>query len=378
MDGGLATLEMCSRQRSQSMDACEAIVMTVAVGALLSWVWHVRRHLSAFPMHPSETLVVAGELTTPAGCHDFNASCLPPCPTCQRLSRESCARCHGERGCKRRHHNRSNSLAAPRQLIRWLHFPKCGATFALSAMSYACASTIPTWHTVGMALRGGRIDVRMAHAINARGRKRGTRCDGRLLLPFDGHQPVSARDAGLVAMFRRPSQRLISAYLDNYHAWGLAGSARATIKQHAPTIAAFARFPGIAGCMAKMLSGHHCAADVDLSDGAVLRRALEVLRSGRFAFVGLTEEWQASVCLFHRMLPEAPPPMAAEFRQLGHSVNSHRALDWLPSSSVDGVYNESVLQGFVDFVDEAVYVEAARIFKRNMRVHHGGPAEERS
>ena len=52
----------------------------------------------------------------------------------------------------------------------------------------------------------------------------------------------------------------------------------------------------------------------------------------------------------------------------------NRSAWWLPSSSVDGVYNESVLQGFVDFVDEAVYVEAARIFKRNMRVNHGSMA----
>ena len=31
------------------------------------------------------------------------------------------------------------------------------------------------------------------------------------------------------------------------------------------------------------------------------------------------------------------------------------------------MYNESVLEGFVDEADEAVYAEAARIFRRNRR-----------
>lgn len=40
-------------------------------------------------------------------------------------------------------------------------------------------------------------------------------------------------------------------------------------------------------------------------------------------------------------------------------------MSWLPSSAADGVYNESVLEGFVDEADEAVYREAAALFNRN-------------
>ena len=216
-----------------------------------------------------------------------------------------------------------------------------------------------------MAIKGGRIDVRMAHALDARRARSGARCDGRLLLPFAGHEPVSARDlsrGGLVAFFRRPAQRLISAYLDNRHAWGLRASERSSLRTAAPTIAAFARYPGIAGCATKMLAGFDCAANVSLRDGTVLQRALTRLRSNAFAFIGIVEEWEASVCLLHRTLPGYSQPLIAAFRHLGHSVNSHRDIPWLPPSARDGEYNESVLEGFVDAADERVYQEARRLF----------------
>jgi hypothetical protein len=118
--------------------------------------------------------------------------------------------------------------------------------------------------------------------------------------------------------------------------------------------------------MAKMLAGYDCAAQIDLTDGQLLRAALGVLRSDRFAFVGLVEFWDASICLLHRTLPGASRPLVAEFRSLGHSVNSHRAIGWMPPSDTDGFYNESVLEGFIDVVDEAIYAEAEIIFRHNL------------
>ena len=134
------------------------------------------------------------------------------------------------------------------------------------------------------------------------------------------------------------------------------------------------RYPGIAGCVTKMLAGYNCAANVDMADGSVLGRALSVLRSPRFAFIGLVEEWGASICLLHRMLPGRTAPMAAEFRHLGHSINSHRGIAWLPESEADGMYNESILDGFVDDADERVYEEAAKIFRRHLQLHHTAEA----
>ena len=220
-----------------------------------------------------------------ATIHTINRALNPPAsttmpPACDRpkgeeamalrFSKHGCARCaRSQLPCR---DGSPNAAATARTPIRWLHIPKCGATLAVSVLSYACSNSLPDWHIAGMAIKGGRIDVRMAHALDARRARSGARCDDRLLLPFAGHEPVSARDlsrGGLVAFFRRPAQRLISAYLDNRHAWGLRASERSSLKSAAPTIAAFARYPGIAGCATKMLAGFDCAANVSLRDGTV-------------------------------------------------------------------------------------------------------------
>ena len=149
-------------------------------------------------------------LPAPTDCPDYNASCTRPCAACLRLSQNGCARCaRAHMRCTER-----PSKNATRRPVRWLHIPKSGATLAVSVLSYACFDALPPWHVVGMALRGGRSDVRMARALGARHGTRGARCSGRLLLPFDGHRPLSARDmqrGGIVTFFRRPAQRIISA-----------------------------------------------------------------------------------------------------------------------------------------------------------------------
>ena len=55
--------------------------------------------------------------------------------------------------------------------------------------------------------------------------------DGRKEKLFLDPAPATAdgppTDVRVATMFRRPAQRLISAYLDNYHAWGLPARERA-------------------------------------------------------------------------------------------------------------------------------------------------------
>jgi len=51
--------------------------------------------------------------------------------------------------------------------VRWVHIPKCGSTLGVSLLAYGCTPSHPAWHIVFMAIAGGSIDVRMAHAIDA-------------------------------------------------------------------------------------------------------------------------------------------------------------------------------------------------------------------
>ena len=290
------------------------------MGALLSLLrqnaWPC---VSVVRPHLSTSVLVVPEPTSQM-CPDYNASCITePCPACLYYARSGCNRC--SQGCARYPRSANSSNRAP---VRWLHVPKCGATFGLTVIRHACPE-LASWHTVYMALRGGRVDIRFSHAVGARHGSRGTRCAGRLRLPFTGHRPILPRDTDVVAIFRRPAQRIISAFLDNYHVWGLPGRERAAMKAAAPTIGAFARYPGVAGCMSKMLAGRECGSRLAAREAsAVLEKAIRFLRSKRLAFVGLSERWDESICLFHHTVGGGSMPVAAEFRRMGHSMNSKR------------------------------------------------------
>lgn len=65
-----------------------------------------------------------------------------------------------------------------------------------------------------------------------------------------------------------------------------------------PTVKDFINYPGLKSCMVKQLTGSKCATNVPV-DEARLAQAVDVVR--RAAFVGITDEWNDSLCLFHAM-----------------------------------------------------------------------------
>lgn len=65
-----------------------------------------------------------------------------------------------------------------------------------------------------------------------------------------------------------------------------------------PTVKDFINYPGLKSCMVKQLTGSECATNV-LVDEARLARAVDAVK--RAAFVGITDEWNDSMCLFHVM-----------------------------------------------------------------------------
>jgi hypothetical protein len=54
-------------------------------------------------------------------------------------------------------------------------------------------------------------------------------------------------------------------------------------------------------CMTKMLAGHYCA-EQGVEMTSYLIKLAEDRLINDFAFVGLTERWDESICLFHQML----------------------------------------------------------------------------
>jgi len=171
----------------------------------------------------------------------------------------------------------------------------------------------------------------------------------------------------VVGIFRQPSQRLLSAFRDGLHSTGF--QKEDSLAMHAEVQygtegaeARYARYPGIAGCTARMLTGGSCAESLwargdQPFDGGKARLKEAVLMVEKMAFVGLAERWDESICLFHRMF--------------GGKVNTGELANYHPGRGHTDKYNESLLDGFKDKVDEEIYSAAVSRFEGLLQKYVG-------
>jgi len=137
----------------------------------------------------------------------------------------------------------------------------------------------------------------------------------------------------IVSMFRQPEQKIMSAWTNCMASPGWeCGTPLDFARQAQGQTTRYLIFPA-----------KKDATRADLWDLAKKR-----LNEG-FAFVGLTEQWDLSVCLFH-----------AKF---GGPCSAIQLMDVDPTAAKNGTfYDTSGLQGWVDRQDGKVYAEAQRIF----------------
>jgi hypothetical protein len=218
-----------------------------------------------------------------------------------------------------------------RSAIRWLHVPKTGTSFISTLWSHGCS-------------RRGSIDLDV-HPYAGPGC--GECYDFALMrkYPFEAfcwpevfadlrtqHTPTDAEEArqlDVVAVFRAPDARIVSAFRNALHSSGFSQKQHSAMRtrclkkgwqqdlssQRAAALC-FARTPGITGCYTRLLSGGPCASpdDAEPADAARLSAASKTLEG--LAFVGLTEDWNETVCRFHRRFGSVP--------QQGEFLNRHR------------------------------------------------------
>ena len=112
-----------------------------------------------------------------------------------------------------------------------------------------------------------------------------------------------------------------------------------------------AHFPGLRGCMTKMVLGRQCAERFKLTI-ADLNEAKRVLRE-EFAFVGITEKWHESVKLFHEL----------------HGGKLHAdEMFGLFRTSPPAISNvKRALYNTYDYFDEELYLTALEVFEVQKR-----------
>jgi len=231
--------------------------------------------------------------------------------------------------------------------LAWLHIPRAGTSFANTLVSWSCprledGELVDSSYDDGAGSYTGSF-LRMHKS----------QCDDGFSI-CSGFEPITsstcnsweAHASHFVTMFRQPEQRIISGYYQFVH--DATGTDVSMEK--------YAKFA--AGCTVKMINGQQCLADVDVT-GDMVSTAMERLDEG-FAFVGLTEEWALSVCLFHAMF--------------GGECHHREFLNVrLGANHTDVRYDTSELGGMIDPFDGALYTHATTLFWNNVAKYDVGP-----
>ena len=180
-----------------------------------------------------------------------------------------------------------------------------------------------------------------------------------------------------MGMFRDPDQRILSGYHDEANNFAAEGYGNYLIDMSSHEIQATGEnctgslvrgllkrpLLGFAsawkgGMTYQLTAEHQTMTALDSRRPTVtLQDALEAARRVRegFAFVGLTEQWDLSICLFHKMF--GGPCRAFEFENTRPSYAGKTA---------DQDYDTAQLQGWHDDIDEVVYAAASEVFRRNL------------
>jgi len=161
---------------------------------------------------------------------------------------------------------------------------------------------------------------------------------------------------GLI-MMRQPEQRLLSAWYDGHHGWPSWYFGR-----DAKNVLEFAHV--LSGCAVRTLvrdikslgfdESPEACGNPESVTAAEVSIAKTRLREG-FIFVGLTEEWDLSVCLLHAMM--GGDCVATDFLDTHPTFNK----------TADDGYNTSELMGFTDEADGALYKDAVAMFEQQTK-----------
>ncbi|CAE7595369.1 Pol [Symbiodinium natans] len=176
----------------------------------------------------------------------------------------------------------------------------------------------------------------------------------------------------LVGMFRQPEQRILSEYYDYNQELFFPG---------APLLCNYTQNPGDPGALAPVspleyargvrgevvyqllgecspgdhMLGNRWASSDEWRTQSNAEEAARRVREG-FAFAGIMEEWNLSICLFHKIFGGSC--RADDFANEHPTPNANK--------TAEGLYDTAPLQGFRDDLDGIVYQQALQSFRQNL------------
>lgn len=137
---------------------------------------------------------------------------------------------------------------------------------------------------------------------------------------FYGHNPLARTQSfgkpdssQIVTLFRDPRRRAVSAWNHAKHTHHLGTkdaesrfpNSREKLERETQTVIDFARHVHVRACQTKMLVGGQCGMYMNITEEI---RSMANERMRALAFVGITDAYNASVCLFHHMWGGTPQP----------------------------------------------------------------------
>lgn len=259
--------------------------------------------------------------------------------------------------------------------LAWIHVPKTGTSILNAFTSLACDENWPVFRPVRSQHAFWKVfpmDQGCATGFTSSkdrvAKERALNVTAGLPPPKDwfrsppGHYGFGKHadtQASLgVTVLRQPEQRIISGYAHNLHSYrSVRGPDGRRITK--PTLLQYARV--VQGCAVRMLTmgGEPCG--WGRITGSVIRQALSTLAA--FQYVGITEHWDLSVCLWHRMFGGGPGKPWWARCEPAQFLNTRPGKAW--QAGAHG-HSTAALEGFVDTVDGRLYEAAKEIFRRNV------------
>lgn len=262
--------------------------------------------------------------------------------------------------------NSTKNLVLDVNKFAFLHVPKTGTGFINTLLTIGCPNITNEEHNTLQISGPGYIKNWM--------KELGHKCVPGFNFCYGGftsHIAITEKTgcngwkehAGqFVGLFRTPEQRIISAFHNGRHSyygnryWNL-------------TLEEYAR--GSAGCAVKMMAGNDMITKLGLMSAcwwsedknymppdSMVQKAVQRLREG-FIFVGLTEEWDLSVCLFHKMFGGSCHER--EFKAERRGLARRQSME---------EWDTTKLNGFTDSYDAKLYEIAKGIFWSNIQKYN--------